>query len=435
VNRSRESSISSVQTFVAASGINWAVSASAGTWTGAGFPTFSYQWKKCMPRLGPCYWILTPAARSSVFVPTGDLIGWSLRIEVTATNSLGSSKAQSEPTPAIIGNPPVNTIRPRVSVFAVSPTVGEDLTVDEGDWTGLFPLVYSYEWRRCDAPGTIASCTAIAGAVTDSYTTTTADLGLTLRVWVTARNSGGAATAISDHTFPTVRVPLLGPSMTTAPAIKGKAELGRTLTATRGTWRGAAPIRYVSVWQRCDATLVVCRAVKSVKGLKYTVSRADLGYRIRLSVVAANSVGSVRARSVATEPIILSRPKPKGRRIVGTNQPNYIPGGGGDDQLFGSGGSDTIVGGAGDDRIDGGRGNDYLDGGKGEDRISAGPGSDTVLADDGEADRISCGDGNDRVMADPADVVAEDCELVIRSGTETSPDEEEPEEGDDDGRP
>ena len=137
-------------------------------------------------------------------------------------------------------------------------------------------------------------------------------------------------------------------------------------------WRGFAPIRYTTVWQRCDATLVVCRAVKSVKGLSYAVTRADLGFRIRLSVVAANAVGSVRARSTATEPIILSQPKPKGRRIVGTNRPNYIPGGGGDDQLFGRGGSDTVVGGAGNDRMDGGRGNDYLDGGKGEDRISAG---------------------------------------------------------------
>ena len=405
-----------------------AVSSSAGSWTGSGFPTFSYRWKKCMPRLGPCYLILTPAATSSVFVPTGDLIGWSLRVEVTATNSAASSKAQSEPTLAVTGNPPVNNVRPRISVFAVSPTVGDDLTVEEGSWSGLFPITYKYEWRRCDASGAIPSCAAIAGAVTDSYTTTEADLGLTLRVWVTATNAAGSVTAISDQTLPTAQAPRLGPSLTTAPAISGKAELGGTLTATRGVWRGFAPIRYTTVWQRCDATLVVCKAVKSVKGLRYAVTQADLGYRIRLSVTATNAVGSVRARSAATEPIILNPPKPKGRRIVGTNRPNYIPGGGGDDRLSGRGGSDTVVGGAGDDRIDGGPGNDYLDGGKGVDRISAGPGSDTVLAVDGDADRISCGTGNDRVMADSTDVVAKDCELIVRAGTETSPDEVEDEE-------
>jgi hypothetical protein len=219
--------------------------------------------------------------------------------------------------------------------------------------------------------------------------------------------------------------------MTSPPSLTGKAQLGGTLTGARGSWRGFAPIRYVSVWQRCDATVVVCRAVTRVKGLTYRLTRADLGYRIRLSVVAVNSVGSVRARSEATEPIILSPPKPKGRRIVGTSRPDYIPGGGGDDQLFGRGGSDTIVGGAGDDRLDGGPGNDYLDAGKGIDRVAAGAGSDTVLADDGEADRISCGAGNDRVIADPLDVVDADCEAVTRSGTTTAP----PDDDDDEEKP
>ena len=256
-----------------------------------------------------------------------------------------------------------------------------------------------------------------------------ADLGLTLRVWVTARNSGGAATAISDHTFPTVRVPLLGPAMTTAPAIKGKAELGRTLTATRGTWRGFGPdsLRRGLAALRRDARRLPGREEREGAQV-HRLTRADLGYRIRLSVVAANSVGSVRARSV--RPSRSSSPA-RSRRVAGSSaptEPDYIPGGGGDDQLFGRGGSDTIVGGAGDDRLDGGPRQRLSRRRQGRaTSVSAGPGSDTVLADDGEADRISCGDGNDRVMADPADVVAADCESVIRSGIDdASPDDDEP---------
>jgi hypothetical protein len=221
--------------------------------------------------------------------------------------------------------------------------------------------------------------------------------------------------------------------MTAAPVISGEAKLGSRLTATRGTWTGFAPIRYVSVWQRCDATLAVCKAVKSVRGLSYLVTRADLGYRVRISVVAANAIGSLRARSEATEPIILSAPKPRGRRIVGTIRADYIPGGGGDDQLFGRGGHDTLAGGAGNDRLDGGAGNDYIDAGKGEDRVVAGAGSDTVLAADGEVDRISCGDGNDRVIADGEDVVDKDCEAVTRgSPTPTPPPGDDDEDEDDD---
>ena len=322
----------------------------------------------------------------------------------------------------MIANPPVNTIRPRISVFAVPPTVGEALTVDPGSWPGVSPFTYTYEWRRCDPPGTLPSCWPIPGAVGDSYTTTEADLGLTLRVWVTARQRGrlrdrdhgshlpddpdAAPRAVADGRRPRSAASRSSARCSPRPAARG---------------RGFAPIRYVSVWQRCDATVTVCKAVTRVKTLRYRITRADLGYRIRLSVVATNPIGTIRARSEATEPIILTPPKPKGRRIVGTNRPDYIPGGGGDDQLFGRGGSDTIVAGAGDDRLDGGLGNDYLDAGKGVDRIAAGAGSDTVLAADGDADRISCGAGNDRVIADPVDVVDADCEAVTRSGPATTP--------------
>ena len=395
------------------------VSSSLGTWTG-GSLTYTYQWKKCQPKDGPCYRILTPVANSSTFLPTGDLIGWSLRVEITAKNSFGETTAQSESTPLVIGNPPVNTVRPRISVATTNPTVGQQLTVDNGSWTGLSPITYSFQWRRCDPPGTLPSCVPIAGAVTNTYTLTENDLGVTVRVFVTATNPGGATTVFTDHTFPTIPAPRFAPSVTTAPAITGDAEIGGTLTATRGTWAGFAPIRYVSVWQRCDATVTVCKAVKGVKGLVYKVTLADLGWRIRLSVVAVNSIGSLRARSEATEPIVLGQPKPPGRRIVGSNSAEYIPGGGGDDVLLGRGGHDTIMGGKGDDRISGGDGNDYIDGGLGLDRIDGGAGSDTILVADGKKDVVDCGDGNDRVVADAIDVLT-DCEARTTPTTPESP--------------
>jgi RTX calcium-binding nonapeptide repeat (4 copies)/WD40-like Beta Propeller Repeat len=395
------------------------VSSSLGTWTG-GSLTFTYQWKKCQPKDGPCFRILTPVANSSTFLPTGDLIGWSLRVEITAKNSFGETTAQSESTPLVIGNPPVNTVRPRISVATTNPTVGQQLTVDNGSWSGLSPIAYSFQWRRCDPPGTLPSCVPIAGAVTNSYTLTESDLGVTVRVFVTATNAGGATTVFTDHTFPTIPAPRLAPSTTAAPAITGDAEIGGTLTATRGTWAGFAPIRYVSVWQRCDATVTVCRAVKGVKGLVYKVTLADLGWRIRLSVVAVNAIGSLRARSDATEPIVLGQPKPPGRRIVGSNSAEYIPGGGGDDVLLGRGGHDTIMGGKGDDRISGGDGNDYIDGGLGLDRIDGGAGSDTILVADGKKDTVDCGDGNDRVVADAIDVLT-NCEARTTPATPAPP--------------
>ena len=395
------------------------VSSSIGSWTG-GSLTFTYQWKKCQPKDGPCYRILTPAANFSTFLPTGDLIGWSLRVEVTAKNSFGETTAQSESTPLVIGNPPVNTVRPQISVCATNPTVGQELTVTSGSWTGLSPLTYSYQWRRCDPPGTLPSCVAIAGANGTSYTTTEADLGVTLRVYVTATNAGGSTTAFSDHTFPTIPAPRFAPSVTTPPTITGVAELGRTLVGSRGTWSGFAPIRYVSTWQRCDATVTVCKAVKSVKGMNYKLGSADIGYRIRLSVVAVNSIGSLRAPSEATESIILGPPKPKGRQVVGTSAHDYVPGGGGDDVLSGLAGNDTLMGGKGDDKITGGAGNDYVDAGGGVDNVDAGAGSDTVLVADGEIDTVECGEGNDRVIADASDRLS-GCEAVSFPATTPTP--------------
>ncbi len=395
------------------------VSSSIGSWTG-GSLTFTYQWKKCQPKDGPCYRILTPAANFSTFLPTGDLIGWSLRVEVTAKNSFGETTAQSESTPLVIGNPPVNTVRPQISVWSTNPTVGQELTVTSGSWTGLSPLTYSYQWRRCDPPGTLPSCVPIAGANGTSYTTTEADLGVTLRVYVTATNAGGSTTAFSDHTFPTIPAPRFAPSVTTPPTVTGVAELGRTLVGSRGTWSGFAPIRYVSTWQRCDATVTVCKAVKSVKGMNYKLGSADIGYRIRLSVVAVNSIGSLRAPSEATESIILGPPKPKGRQVVGTSAHDYVPGGGGDDVLSGLAGNDTLMGGKGDDKITGGAGNDYVDAGGGVDNVDAGAGSDTVLVADGEIDTVECGEGNDRVIADASDRLS-GCEAVSFPATTPTP--------------
>jgi Ca2+-binding RTX toxin-like protein len=113
--------------------------------------------------------------------------------------------------------------------------------------------------------------------------------------------------------------------------------------------------------------------------------------------------------------------------------PSTIAGNGGNDVIKASNGADTIDGGAGDDDIDAGYGDDTITGGPGRDRISGdqrsggcGPvwcdvpfGNDTIYAQDGEPDSISCGYGQDRVYADAVDVVAGDCETVIRGAAAT----------------
>jgi hypothetical protein len=75
--------------------------------------------------------------------------------------------------------------------------VGLTLKATRGTWTGN-PTSFHFQWLRCDTTG--AACAAIPGATGRSYTPTTTDIGHTLRVRVTARNSSGSSTATSAAT-------------------------------------------------------------------------------------------------------------------------------------------------------------------------------------------------------------------------------------------
>lgn len=83
---------------------------------------------------------------------------------------------------------PKNKTLPTISGSAL---VGQTLTATRGTWTGS-PTSFRFTWDRCDSAG--SACLAIGGAGGRIYTPTGADVGKTLRVVVTARNSSGPST-------------------------------------------------------------------------------------------------------------------------------------------------------------------------------------------------------------------------------------------------
>ena len=104
-------------------------------------------------------------------------------------------------------------------------------------------------------------------------------------------------------------------------------------------------------------------------------------------------------------------------------------GGPGDDGIYAELGDDSALGGPGDDDVSGGMGADLLYGGDGNDYVDDGPpfdtsgdaiyggaGDDTLDAfnDPPVADSVACGPGNDLVFTDGADLIAADCEVVVR---------------------
>jgi fibronectin type 3 domain-containing protein len=193
-------------------------------------------------------------------------------------------------------SPPVNTSPPTISGTTVQ---GKTLTASPGSWSHK-PTSYAYQWKRCNSSG--GACASITGATAKSYTLVSADVGATMRVAVTASNSGGSATATSAATA-VVQVAPTPPTNTSPPTINGTANDGQTLTAAPGSWSGTQPISYAYQWKRCDSNGANCASITGATSSTYTIVTADVGGTLEVLVTASNAGGSQQATSSPTAPV------------------------------------------------------------------------------------------------------------------------------------
>ena len=267
------------------------LSASPGSWSGDNPITFTYQWQRCDSGGGNCANVAGATAQTYTLVLAD--VNHTLLADVTAHNGAGTGAASSAKTGVVSGaTPPTNSALPAISG---SGTVGSTLTTSNGTWGGTAPITYTYAWGRCNSSG--AACAAIGGATAHTYIVVSADVGHTLRATVTATNAAGSGQATSGATAAIV---VGAPVNTANPVVTGTAKDGQTLSATGGTWTGAAPITYTFQWWRCNTDGSNCSTIPNATTATYKLTTADVGRSVRIRITATNSAGSTSAVSGLT---------------------------------------------------------------------------------------------------------------------------------------
>ena len=180
-------------TVVGVAQVGQVLTGTVGSWSGTAPIGFSQQWQRCS---GASCAAITAATALS-YTPVAADLGFTLRLRVSASNTVGGPVTADSAATAVVvaaATAPVNTGLPTVVGVA---QVGQVLTGTVGSWSGTAPIGFSQQWQRCSG----ASCAAITAATALSYTPVAADLGFTLRLRVSASNTvGGPVTADSAAT-------------------------------------------------------------------------------------------------------------------------------------------------------------------------------------------------------------------------------------------
>ncbi|MDX6479890.1 MAG: hypothetical protein QOG85_400 [Gaiellaceae bacterium] len=281
--------LSSAPVVSGATTTGWQLSTTNGTWTNA--PTsYQYVWQRCDNAGSNCVDIAN--ATSSQYTLTDDDVGFEVRSEVLASNSVGPAAAgyaPSTPTSVVTDVPtPALSASPVVSGTT---TVGQQLSTTNGSWTNA-PTSYQYKWQRCDSAG--SNCVDIPNATSWQYLLVNADWGHEIRSEVRASNASGPAPGYAPSA-PT-SVVAHKPVVVTLPLISGIAKVGVSLSVSNGTWKWA-PTQYAYQWFRCNAYAMSCKKIVGATSSSYLLTGADVGHKLKAKVTASNVAGAVTATS------------------------------------------------------------------------------------------------------------------------------------------
>jgi len=183
-----------------------------GTWTGSPVPTFVQAWLRCAAPIPSAFTTVPagcsaiPGATATSYVVTTADVGSYVTAQIAGSNASGSTLAGAPSTArATLAVPavPANMVLPTVSGAA---SVGSTWTLNVGTWSGTPAPTFVQAWLRCTAPVAAAfttvpaGCSAISGATSDTYLTTSADAGKYVTAQVAGVNSLGYSLAGATST-------------------------------------------------------------------------------------------------------------------------------------------------------------------------------------------------------------------------------------------
>ncbi|MCU1404490.1 MAG: hypothetical protein JWQ43_793 [Glaciihabitans sp.] len=192
---------------------------------------------------------------------------------------------------------------PPVPKIAGTAKVGQKLTGSTAAWkpTGVS---LSYTWSR--------NGTSISGATALTYTLTPEDAGTKVTFSVSGTKTGyHSATATSAETATVTGGVLTG----VVPTFTGTAKIGKTLTATNGTWE-PAPVTVTHQWLRNGSP------ISGATGKTYVVVAADATKSISVKATGTKpgfTTTSFTSTAVTIEGVMTTMPTPtiSGSAVVG----------------------------------------------------------------------------------------------------------------------
>ncbi|WKK72496.1 hypothetical protein Q0F99_05990 [Rathayibacter oskolensis] len=246
-------------TIVGTAAVGQTLTAKTGTWTPAP-DYFNYSWERNGEYIasGPTYTIVA-ADR-----------GASLTAIVSGSRS-GYGSVPRESAPVVVPAP-AQTLTPTPTVSG-STTVGSTLTASPGVWDPGTTL--AYQWTRNGS-------TAITGATASTYLLTSADAGATLTVTVTSTKPGYSTATRTSAATATITGGSTSAITGPTPTITGTVQVGRTVTASAGTW-APAPVALAYQWKRGGV------AIAGATAAAYTLVAADASTSLTVSVTGSKS--------------------------------------------------------------------------------------------------------------------------------------------------